>query len=199
MTKALEKSQSVETVVASLEKQISQIRPRLFEKRRPFIIEFAGTPKSGKTTTISAVYQFLKRNEVIVRTFQERASVAPLIDKGTAFFNTWVTCATLNGIIESLEDEKLDVLILDRGLFDGLVWIDWQEKTHRVSKAEAITFRKFILTPRWRDLVDLVFVMHCAPKTSLEREYAKQITLQRGAIMNTATLSQLRKHYFGSG
>jgi hypothetical protein len=44
-----------------------------------------------------------------------------------------VTCATLNGIIEALEDEKLDVLILDRGLFDGLVWIDWQEKTHSVA------------------------------------------------------------------
>jgi len=178
-----------------LEKQISQTRPRLSEKRRPFIIEFAGTPKSGKTTTISAIYQFLKRNGVVVRTFQERASVAPLVDKGTAFFNTWVTCATLNGIIEALEDEKLDVLILDRGLLDGLVWIDWQEKTHRVSRAEAKGFRSFVLTPRWRGLVDLVFVMHCDPKTSLEREHAKQITLRHGAIMNGATLAQLRRHY----
>jgi hypothetical protein len=117
--------------VSELEAQLALIRARLSEKRRPFIIEFSGTPKSGKTTTIAAIHQFLKRNGVVVRTFQERASVAPLIDKGSAFFNTWVTCATLNGIIEALEDEKLDVLILDRGLFDGLVWIDWQQETHR--------------------------------------------------------------------
>jgi predicted NUDIX family phosphoesterase/thymidylate kinase len=188
----------MKAIFANLEKQISRIRPRLFEKRRPFIIEFAGTPKSGKTTTISAVHQFLKRNGVVVRTFQERASVAPLIDKGTAFFNTWVTCATLNGIIEALEDEKLDVLILDRGLFDGLVWIDWQEKTHRVSKAEAEQFRRFVLTPRWCGLVDLVFVMHCDAKTSLMREYANQITLRHGAIMNVATLTQIRRHYLGA-
>jgi predicted NUDIX family phosphoesterase/thymidylate kinase len=186
---------SMRAILADLENQISLIRPRLSEKRRPFIIEFAGTPKSGKTTTIGAIHQFLKRNGVIVRTFQERASVAPLVDKGTAFFNTWVTCATLNGIIEALEDDKLDVLILDRGLFDGLVWIDWQEKTHRVSKAEAEGFRSFVLTPRWRGLVDLVFVIHCDAKTSLEREYAKQITLRHGAIMNTVTLAQLRQHY----
>ena len=160
---------SERAILADLEEQICTIRPRLAEKRRPFIIEFAGTPKSGKTTTISAIHQFLKRNGVVVRTFQERASVAPLVDKGTAFFNTWVTCATLNGIIEALEDEKLDVLILDRGLFDGLVWIDWQEKTHRVSRAEAEGFRSFVLTPRWRGLVDLVFVMHCDARTSLER------------------------------
>ncbi len=182
-------------ILSALEKQISKIRPRLSEKRRPFIVEFAGTPKSGKTTTIGAVHQFLKRNGVVVRTFQERASVAPLVDKGTAFFNTWVTCATLNGIIEALEDEKLDVLILDRGLFDGLVWIDWQEKTHRVSLAEADGFRSFVLTPRWRGLVDLVFVMHCDAETSLNREHAKQITLRRGAIMNASTLAQLREHY----
>jgi predicted NUDIX family phosphoesterase len=94
-----------------------------------------------------------------------------------------------------LEDEKLDVLILDRGLFDGLVWIDWQEKTHRVSATEAKGFRGFVLTPRWRGLVDLVFVMHCDAKTSLDREYANQITLRHGAIMNNATLTELRQHY----
>jgi predicted NUDIX family phosphoesterase/thymidylate kinase len=182
-------------LLVELEKQIFEIRPRLSEKRRPFILEFAGTPKSGKTTTINAVHQFFKRNGVVVRTFQERASVAPLVDKGTAFFNTWVTCATLNGIIEALEDEKLDVLILDRGLFDGLVWIDWQEKTHRVSQEEAQGFRGFVLTPRWRGLVDMVFVMHCDPRTSLDREYANQITLRHGAIMNEATLAELRQHY----
>jgi hypothetical protein len=97
-----------------------------------------------------------------------------------------------------LEDEKLDVLILDRGLFDGLVWIDWQEKTHRVSKAKAGQFRSFVLTPRWRGLVDLVFVMHCDAKTSLKREHANQITLRHGAIMNVATLTQIRQHYLGA-
>ncbi len=118
--RAVEMYRSMPAISVDLEKQISKIRPRLSEKRRPFIIEFAGTPKSGKTTTINAINQFLKRNGVIVRTFQERASVAPLVDKGTALFNTWVTCATLNGIIEALEDEKLDVLILDRG--SSMAW-----------------------------------------------------------------------------
>jgi predicted NUDIX family phosphoesterase/thymidylate kinase len=191
----LELDRSMQAIRARLEEQISLIRPRLPDKRRPFIIEFAGTPKSGKTTTIGAIHQFLKRNGVMVQTFQERASVAPLLDKGTAFFNTWVTCATLNGIIEALEDEKLDVLILDRGLFDGLVWIDWQEKTHRVSQAEAKGFRSFVLTPRWRGLIDLVFVMHCDARISIYREYARQLTLRHGAIMNAETLAQLRRHY----
>ena len=32
------------------------------ELRRPILIEFSGTPKSGKTTTISSLNLFLKRN-----------------------------------------------------------------------------------------------------------------------------------------
>ncbi len=187
--------QSTKHRIEKLEDQIAAIRPLIAEKRRPLFLEFSGTPKSGKTTTLSAVHQFLKRNGVTVKTFQERASVAPLLDKGTAAFNTWVTGATLNGMIEALEDEKLDVMILDRGLFDGLVWTDWQEKTHRLSSSEADTFRRFILTPRWRDLVDAIFVMHCGPQKSLEREHAKQITLRSGSIMNRTTLRQLRSHY----
>jgi len=67
-----------------------------------------------------------------------------------------------------------------------------------VSKAEANGFRRFVLTPRWRGLVDLVFVMHCDAETSLKREHAKQITLRRGAIMNSGTLAQLRRHYLNA-
>jgi hypothetical protein len=63
-------------------------------------------------------------------------------------------------MIEALEDEKLDVFILDRGLFDGLVWIEWQEKTLRLTREEAETFRRFILASRWWDLIDLIFVLH---------------------------------------
>jgi hypothetical protein len=95
------------SAINEFEQQARSIREQLAQhKRRPFIIEFAGTPKSGKTTTLSAIHHFFKRNDLKVSTFQERASVAPLVDKGTAFFNTWVTCSTLNGIIEALEDEN---------------------------------------------------------------------------------------------
>lgn len=175
-----------------LERKASRILTLLGRKRRPFFIEFAGTPKSGKTTTLNAVAMFLKRNGFRVRVYLERASVAPLLDKGTAAFNTWVTCATLTGMIEALEDEKLHVFILDRGLFDGLVWLDWQRRTLRLDRKEAKAFQTFVLTPRWRNLVDLLFVMHCNPADSIEREYRNQITKRRGSIMSEDTLRQLR-------
>jgi predicted NUDIX family phosphoesterase len=185
-------------LIAKFERMAHRVLELADQKRRPFFVEFAGSPKSGKTTALNALQLFLKRNGVNTRVYQERASVAPLSNKGTAAFNIWVTCATLSGMIEALEDEKLDVLILDRGLFDGLVWIDWQERTRRLTPSEADTFRKFVLTPRWWGLVDILFVMHCQPRVSIEREYANQLTERSGAIMNGETLKQLRSHLLGA-
>jgi len=46
------------TVATELEEMIASIRRHLIlDKRRPFIVESAGTPKSGKTTTINALHQ----------------------------------------------------------------------------------------------------------------------------------------------
>jgi predicted NUDIX family phosphoesterase len=64
-----------------------------------------------------------------------------------------------------------------------------------VSRAEAQEFRRFIFTPRWCGLIDLIFVMHCDAKTSLKREHKNQITSRGGAIMNEATLRDLRDKY----
>lgn len=180
--------------LAALEARARRVSAALGQRRRPFVIEFAGTPKSGKTSTLVALEQFFKRNGVQVRVYQERASVSPLKSKGTPGFNSWVTCATLMGLLEAIEDEKLDIFVLDRGLFDGLVWCGWQEKTLQLSGREAGAFREFFLTPRWRNLIDLVLVMHCDPKTAIEREYANQITLKPGSVMREEVLTQLREH-----
>ena len=63
---------------------------------------------------------FLKRNGVKVEVFTERASVAPIKSKGHLNFNVWVSCASLQGMLEALYRD-IDVFILDRGVFDALV------------------------------------------------------------------------------
>ncbi|MEO8603485.1 MAG: hypothetical protein ABI629_12990 [bacterium] len=101
----------------ALEARLGALKPLIAQKRRPFFVEFAGTPKAGKTSTLSAINRLFNRNGVNSFVYQERASVSPLSTKGSTNFNVWVTCATLLGMLESLENEKLDVIILDRGLF----------------------------------------------------------------------------------
>jgi hypothetical protein len=182
-----------ELIIDSLEAQALEIlrlvRSRIAKK--PLIIEFSGSPKSGKTTVISVLSLFFRRNDFRVETFTERASISPIANrKGHPDFNVWVSCASLQGLIESMEKD-IDLLILDRGLFDALVWNRLLARTGRITQQEAETIEGFFAMERWTRMVDLVCVMRCDPETSIDREYANQLTRKRGKIMDATILREL--------
>jgi predicted NUDIX family phosphoesterase len=179
-------------VIRDLEKAASNLKG-LLEKRntkRPFIIEFSGAPKAGKTRAISVLELFLKRNGIKAEVFIERASVSPIRAKHHLYFNVWVSCASLQGMLESLYHHDLDIFILDRGIFDALVWNELLNMTGKITTEEATQVADFFTMHRWTDLVDLVFVLTCSPEKSIEREYADQLTTKRGTIMTEHTLGQ---------
>ena len=177
--------------IGELEARAEKLRVLLEKRpaRRPLIIEFSGAPKAGKTRSISVLELFLKRNGIKVEVFTERASIAPIKSKGHLNFNVWVSCASLQGMLEALYRD-IDVFILDRGILDALVWNDWLERTGKITNAEATQVEQFFTMTRWTDLVDIVFVLKCAPTISIEREYADQLTTKRGTIMAESTLNQ---------
>jgi predicted ATPase len=92
------------------------------------VIEFAGAPKAGKTTTLSTLQAFLKRCGFKVEVVIERASVCPIRDKKHANFNIWTACTTLAQILEKTQHQhernphpdSPEVLILDRGFLTRL-------------------------------------------------------------------------------
>ncbi len=90
----------------------------------------------------------------------------------------------------------LDVFILDRGIFDALVWNEWLEMTGKITSEEARQVAEFFSMERWTSLTDLVFVLTCDPKVSIEREYGGSTDHQkRGTIMAEETLSQFLQSF----
>lgn len=179
--------------IKQLESRAARLK-ELLDKRtadRPLIIEFSGAPKAGKTRLISILELFLKRNEIKAEVFTERASIAPIKSKAHLNFNVWVSCASLQGMLETIYRD-LDVFILDRGVFDALVWNEWLEMTGKITRQEASEVAQFFTMSRWTDLVDLIFLVTCDPKVSIEREYADQLTSKRGTIMDEGTLGQFK-------
>jgi predicted NUDIX family phosphoesterase len=179
-------------IIDRLETQAGEIL-RLLRARtakRPVIIEFSGSPKAGKTTAIGVLALFFRRNHFRVEVFTERAAISPISNrKGYPDFNVWVSCASLQGLLESRE-KNIDLFILDRGVFDALIWNRMLSRTGKLSAQEAKTIEDFFAMEKWAHLVDLVCMMRCDPATSIEREYANQLTKKRGTIMETGTLKQ---------
>jgi predicted NUDIX family phosphoesterase len=183
-----------ESTIRRLEEEAARLVKLLNsrEAKRPLIIEFSGSPKSGKTMAISVLRLFMRRNGIKVEAFTERASVSPIKTKGHIDFNVWVSCASLQGMLEAL-DKEIDIFILDRGIFDALVWNHWLEMTGKIRKEEAHAISSFFTMSRWINFIDLVCVLKCSPKASIEREYAYQLTTRRGAIMDEGILHQLNE------
>jgi len=186
-------SVAIETI-KGLEERAARVKAFLETRpaKRPLIIEFSGSPKAGKTRCISVLELFLKRNGLKAEVYTERASIAPIKSKGHLNFNVWVSCASLQGMLEALYKD-IDVFILDRGVFDALVWNEWLEMTGKITREEARQVDQFFTMKRWTGLVDIIFVLTCDPAVSIQREYADQLTTKRGTIMEEGTLGQFQE------
>jgi predicted NUDIX family phosphoesterase len=159
------------------------------QARRPYVLEVTGTPKAGKTSTIQMVEAFFKSCGWRVHVLRERASECPIPMKGHFFFNTWTTATMLAQVLDVV-DRPIDLVILDRGFFDALIWLELQRSRGQVTKGEARAFTNFVLLDRWRELVDLTVVMSVGPRTAMKREQIGKLIPRRGSIMNRVVLAE---------
>ncbi len=181
---------------SELQTRAEQILTRFQEEsRRPIVIEFAGTPKAGKTSTISQLQAFLKRCGYRVRVVIERASVCPIRDKKHFTFNVWTASTTLAQILEYTQDPpQLDdphVLILDRGIFDAVCWLTMMDHLSRVRTREREKIEEFLLLDEWRRRLTGVIVMTASPEEAMKREQGLLPVDATGSIMNTEVLKQM--------
>ncbi len=164
--------------------------------RRPVVIELAGLPKAGKTTTLSQVQSFLKRCGFRVEVVIERASVCPIRDKKHANFNVWTACTTLSQILQQTQTpprpEDPDILILDRGLFDSVCWLSTMERLSRIRKKERMVIENFLLLEDWCSRIQGIIMMTANPKDALGREkgYLPVVNVS-GSIMNEKVLESM--------
>lgn len=164
----------------------------------PIVIEFAGSPKSGKSTTIDVISHFFKRMDFKVRAPTEGASKrTPYhLKRNLVAFN----CFTLNYAISELLDayynvEQPDLIILDRGPVDSLAWLRHLHEDGKLQVDELDTLRSFALLPLWRDLMSGIYLFTCTPEVSLKRENEAKLTRREGRAMNPEMLSGMLEQY----
>jgi predicted NUDIX family phosphoesterase/thymidylate kinase len=176
--------------VDGLEKRLADLKGTLGFAHRAFVIELAGTPKSGKSTSVEAIRHFFSRNGLRVHVLAERAAMCPIPMKGHLFFNTWCACSMLAELLANVEADA-DIIIVDRGIFDSLVWLTMQLQRGEITEQEANVIDSFLLLDRWRTLIDLVAVMKVPSVEAMRRENSQRITVRTGSIMNEQTLNVL--------
>lgn len=87
--------------------------------RKPFMVEFTGTPEAGKTTTIKNVANKFADIGYNVAVLQESAEKLPQeIPKGVWNANLWMHFQTTAEILR-VSYVQADIILIDRGLIDS--------------------------------------------------------------------------------
>lgn len=176
-----------------LRREAEQLREILWRQaRRAFVLELTGTPKSGKTTSVAILQSFFKECGFRVHVLNERAAECPLPMKGHFFFNTWTTCTMIAEVVENF-DTEVDILILDRGFFDALIWLELQYRRGQLTDDERRKFADFVLLDRWRTLVDVTAVLSVDSDVAHERENQHLIVKRAGSLMQPKALEEINE------
>lgn len=156
----------------------------------PFVVEFAGTPRAGKTTALRSLRPWLERRGLRVEVVEERARQCPVPDKRRPDFNLWTASATVAEIIAG-RYSGADVLLVDRGPFDALTWMNWYQCIGLLQDQEYEAIHRFLSGPTLARMIDLVLVMTVEPLEALHRELGIGRPSTPGAIINSETLHRI--------
>lgn len=185
-----------------LEEDARRIKSNLPPDHKPVVIEFAGSPKAGKSTTIDILSHFFKRMGFQVWASTEGASKrTPYhLKRDLIAFNTW----TLNYAISELlvayfNVDHQNLIILDRGPYDSIAWLgllkNQIEDGKKLTNKEFKILRDFAVNTRWSELFSRVYLFECSVKVSLARENEAKLTHDPGTAMNRSLLSALLREY----
>jgi hypothetical protein len=165
-------------------------------KRPTLVIEFAGVPKAGKTSTLNHIYAFLRRCGFRCEVVVERASVCPIRDKRHFNFNIWTASTTLCQLLDKTQnpprDDDPDILFLDRGIFDAVCWLALLERLGRITPEDRAKADAFFLIDDWTARVSGVIAMSTTPEDALAREQGLlPVEGSGGSIMNPIVLRHM--------
>lgn len=90
---------------------------------RHVIIEFAGIPKSGKTTILDVVSHYLRRQRVPIAEHHGGGRYAPLGKENLGKLNLYLACEAVRYVVSTSQDGLSPrVHLLDRGIVDRLIF-----------------------------------------------------------------------------
>lgn len=134
-------------------------------QRPTLVVEFAGVPKAGKTSTLNQVYAFFRRCGFKCEIVVERASVCPIRDKKHFNFNVWTASTTLSQLLDKTQNpprvDDPDILFLDRGLFDAVCWLSLLERLGRITPDDRKKTDAFLLIDDWTTRISGIVAMAC--------------------------------------
>lgn len=163
---------------------------------KPYVIEFTGTPRTGKTTLIKNIKDFFKKTQFDCEVIEEfttsikyKAKIYPkLKNEYKNVVIKEIPKLILKQLNESLKKDK-DIIIIDRSLFDRLIWVD---KLYLKSGLTSIEYNKYKnkYIPLIKSKINIVLALYTDSITCLKRDYYTNISLEKRNFLNQKNIDE---------
>ena len=169
---------------------------------KPYVIEFTGTPRTGKTTLIKNIKDFFIKAQFDCEVIQEfttsikyKTKIYPkLKNEYTNVVNFEIPKYTLRQLNESLKKDK-DIIIIDRSLFDRLIWVDRLYLKNGLTFIEYNKYKnKYI--PLIKSKINIVLALYTDSITCLKRDYYTNISLEKRNFLNQKNVDEYNTSLF---
>lgn len=154
---------------------------------KPYIIEFAGTARSGKSTSIELIADVFRKNGFNVIVVDEEAvKLTKSINENRSQKMKINSLDYTNNIIkekvmlyDEFSNKDADIVIFDRGINDEFIWLD----TFGADNASLNEYDKKISNR----CVDMLIILTCNPEVSMKRKYLNSLSIMPNKWTNIET------------
>ncbi|HIT21994.1 MAG TPA: HD domain-containing protein [Candidatus Scybalousia intestinigallinarum] len=163
---------------------------------KPFVIEFSGTPRTGKTTTINNLYDFFKKggfNTTIIEEFTTSKYYKEVFKKRYKDVNsTESNIAIIEEVTKQLEDalnSDREIILIDRSINDRQIW-NYRRYVRGEMPEEQYQEVKEKYRSISKKLIDFLVITYAEPLTSLRRDYDSSLALEKRNFLNLDNLNE---------
>lgn len=163
---------------------------------KPFVIEFCGTPRTGKTTTIYNLYDFFKKggfNTTVIEEFTTSKYYKDEFrqrfkDLGVVEFHMAIVEEVIKQLENTINSDN-DVILIDRSINDRQIWNYRKYVSGDMSEEIYQELRKKC-SEKSEKLIDSLVITYADPITSLKRDYNSSLALEKRRFLNVDNLSE---------
>lgn len=179
--------------------EIKLLRSKYGTLDRPIVITISGTPRSGKTTCIDNLFEFLKKADLRTRCIEEPAGMIyqtlrtkeekkQLLSDRIGFVEKqWDIGAS--SIRECLDEN--DIIICDRGIIDTFIWYDMYYKFGMMDQKRYIDYLKRM--EELKKYCNYFYVLYSDSAESIKRDYINSLSIEPRTTMNQSNIEKYNK------
>lgn len=163
---------------------------------KPFVIEFTGTPRTGKTTTINNLYDFFKKGGFKVALIEEFTTSKYYKEKLKGKFDNMSYSDRDLSIFEEIYnqlqiavDSKSDLILIDRSLNDRQIW-NYRRLVRGDMPKDLYEDARDKYSKLSKQLIDFLVITYADPLISLRRDYESSLALENRSFLNEANLKE---------